>query len=75
MAGKPQLAERITKGEGASGEFGDFKNLVVSENGVEENVVVVKRKGAGEGLRPWRVSVDPVRAALDTVIAGVGYLL
>lgn len=49
------------------------KNMVISENGREENVSVVQRK---RGLtRPWRFSVDPVRALLDTVIAGVGYLL
>jgi hypothetical protein len=46
---------------------------VLSENGVEENVVVVKKRTFGP--RPWRMSVDPARAAIDTVIAGVGYLL
>jgi hypothetical protein len=51
----------------------DMKHMVLSENGVEEDVVVVRKKG--EVRRPWRLSVDPVRAALDTVIAGVGYLL
>jgi hypothetical protein len=51
-------------------------NLVLSENGLEENVVVVERKGVGiNKTRPWRLSVDPVRALVDTVIAGVGYLL
>ncbi|KAK0733635.1 Ctr copper transporter [Lasiosphaeria miniovina] len=49
------------------------KNLVLSENGVEESVVVVKKRASH--LHPWRLSVDPVRAALDTTIAGVGYLL
>ncbi|KAJ4298570.1 hypothetical protein N0V88_003600 [Collariella sp. IMI 366227] len=47
--------------------------VVMSENGVEENVVVVKRRVGG--ARPWRLSVDPLRAVLDTVVAGVGYLL
>ncbi|KAK0615787.1 Ctr copper transporter [Bombardia bombarda] len=49
------------------------KTLVLSENGVEENVMVVQRRTSR--ARPWRVTVDPIRAALDTVIAGVGYLL
>jgi hypothetical protein len=31
--------------------------------------------GAGGGSRPWRLSVDGPRAAIDTAIAGVGYLL
>lgn len=49
------------------------KDMVLSENGREENVTVVQRKKAL--TRPWRFTVDPVRALLDTVIAGVGYLL
>lgn len=49
------------------------KPMTLSENGREENVTVVQRK---KGLaRPWRFSVDPVRALVDTIIAGVGYLL
>ncbi|KAG7058244.1 ctr copper transporter [Colletotrichum scovillei] len=49
------------------------KQMVLSENGLEENVTVVQK---GHGIwRPWRFSVDPVRAVIDTAIAGVGYLL
>ncbi|OHE90495.1 ctr copper transporter [Colletotrichum orchidophilum] len=49
------------------------KQMVLSENGLEENVTVVQK---GHGIwRPWRLSVDPVRAVIDTAIAGVGYLL
>ncbi|TDZ51716.1 hypothetical protein CTRI78_v007431 [Colletotrichum trifolii] len=49
------------------------KNMVLSENGVEENVTVVQKQ---HGIwRPWRLSVDPIRALIDTSIAGVGYLL
>ncbi|CCF38360.1 ctr copper transporter [Colletotrichum higginsianum] len=49
------------------------KQLVLSENGVEENVTVVQSQ---HGIwRPWRFSVDPIRALIDTAIAGVGYLL
>lgn len=51
----------------------DAKQMVLSANGVEESVVVVERKCGV--ARPWRFGVDPVRALLDTVIVGVGYLL
>ncbi|KAG6088351.1 hypothetical protein E4U31_003544 [Claviceps sp. LM219 group G6] len=47
--------------------------MALSANGVEEAVVVVARRGCE--VRPWRVSVDPLRAVMDTVIVGVGYLL
>lgn len=51
----------------------DGKKMVLSENGVEEDVVVVRKRGMA--TRPWRFSTDPLRAVMDTVIAGVGYLL
>lgn len=63
---KPPLAQRLSHDSTA-------KHVVLSENGAEEDVVVVeRRKGI---VSPWRVSVDPLRAVLDMVIAGVGYLL
>ncbi|KAI2617085.1 Ctr copper transporter [Hypoxylon sp. NC1633] len=49
------------------------KKMTLTENGVEEDVMVVQKKKTHP--RPWRMSVDPVRALLDTCIAGVGYLL
>lgn len=49
------------------------KKMTLTENGVEEDVLVVQKKKSH--LRPWRMSVDPVRAILDTCIAGVSYLL
>ncbi|TFA99666.1 hypothetical protein CCMA1212_008396 [Trichoderma ghanense] len=66
--GKEPVAERLSRDSDAKGA-----TMVISENGVEERVVVVEKKDAA--TRPWRFSVDPVRAALDTVIVGVGYLL
>ncbi|KAK4177019.1 Ctr copper transporter family-domain-containing protein [Triangularia setosa] len=65
--GKVPLAENLSRDS-----LG--KTAVLSENGVEENVVVVQRRTGGHA-RPWRLSVDPVRAVIDTVVAGVGYLL
>ncbi|KAK4158670.1 Ctr copper transporter family-domain-containing protein [Cladorrhinum sp. PSN259] len=49
------------------------KTAVLSESGLEENVMVVQRHTSFK--RPWRLTVDPLRAVIDTVIAGVGYLL
>ena len=66
VAGKEGLGERLSKDS-------DARPIVVSENGVEENVMVVQRKRAL--VRPWRFSVDLPRACIDLVVAGVGYLL
>ncbi|OBT60665.1 hypothetical protein VE03_09879 [Pseudogymnoascus sp. 23342-1-I1] len=66
VAGKQGLKETVAAHK-------DAKSVVLSENGVEEEVLVVQR--SGEAARPWRISVDPLRAVVDTVIAGVGYLL
>lgn len=68
VAGKTPLAERLS-----NDSLAKHTNVVLSENGVEENVVVVQKPTVR--ARPWRLSVDPIRAAVDTVIAGVGYLL
>ncbi len=66
--GKTPLAENLSRDSLAK-----QANMVLSEQGIEENVVVVKKRTFG--ARPWRLSVDPIRAVIDTVIAGVGYLL
>ncbi|KAH6855136.1 Ctr copper transporter family-domain-containing protein [Chaetomium sp. MPI-CAGE-AT-0009] len=72
--GKPALADALARDPAAKSA-----TMVLSENGVEENVVVVGNRGAAAAaaahVRPWRLSVDPLRAVVDTVIAGVGYLL
>ncbi|KAK4237840.1 Ctr copper transporter family-domain-containing protein [Achaetomium macrosporum] len=65
--GKGPLAENLSRDSLAKGA------MVLSENGVEENVLLVRRRTPC--ARPWRLSVDPLRAVIDTVIAGVGYLL
>jgi len=66
VPGKLPLAERASRDSLA-------KHATLTENGVEENVVVVAKNHTY--VRPWRLSVDPLRAVVDTVIAGVGYLL
>jgi hypothetical protein len=66
VAGKPSKTERISQDS-------DSKRMILTENGVEEEVMVVKKRSSG--VRPWRLSVDPLRAVIDTVIAGVAYLL
>ncbi|KAK3393071.1 low affinity copper transporter [Podospora didyma] len=68
VSGKAPLSETLSRDSLAK------KNMVLSENGVEENVMVVKKRTTTHA-RPWRLSVDPLRAGLDTVIAAVGYLL
>lgn len=66
VEGKLPISERVSNDSLA-------KRMTLTENGVEENVMVVKTETAS--VRPWRLSVDPVRAIIDTVTAGVGYLL
>ncbi|RFU79489.1 ctr copper transporter [Trichoderma arundinaceum] len=66
--GKEPISERLSRDPDAK-----QMNMMLSENGVEEKVFVVERKHSA--AQPWRFSVDPARAALDTVIVGVGYLL
>jgi hypothetical protein len=66
VAGKPSKTERISQDS-------DSKRMILTENGVEEDVMVVKKRSSG--ARPWRLSVDPLRAVIDTVIMGVAYLL
>lgn len=68
VQGKGPLAERIASDPDAKVQ------VVLSENGVEETVYVVASEGH-ETTKPWRFSVDPLRALLDTAIVGVGYLL
>ncbi|KAI1779378.1 Ctr copper transporter [Hypoxylon cercidicola] len=66
VQGKLPVAEKVS-----TDSFS--KKMTLTENGVEEDVVVVQKKTTHR--RPWRFSVDPLRALLDTCIAGVGYLL
>ena len=66
VAGKLPKSEQISQDSLS-------KRMTLSENGVEEDVFVVKKRD--NGTRPWRITVDPLRAVFDTVIAGVGYLL
>jgi hypothetical protein len=74
VQGRGTMAERIRSDGDSERASGEDKNAwMLSENGVEEEVVVVRRRGAD--VRAWRLSVDPVRATMDVILAGVGYLL
>lgn len=66
VAGKPNKSESIQQDP-------DSKRMLLTQNGVEEEVFVVQK--TGHGVRPWRITTDPLRAVLDTLIAGVSYLL
>ena len=66
------VAGKLPKSERVSADS-DSKRMILTANGVEEDVMVVKKRSMG--TRPWRITTDPLRAVLDTVIAGVGYLL
>lgn len=66
VQGKLPVSEQISRDDLS-------KRMTLTENGVEEDVFVVQR--ARQIYRPFRLSVDPLRALCDTVITGVGYLL
>jgi hypothetical protein len=63
---KPNTKERIS-GDSAS------KIAILTENGVEENVMVV-RKYIKRTI-PWNIAVDGPGAAIGTAVAGILYLL
>jgi hypothetical protein len=49
------------------------KIALLTENGVEEDVMVVRRQI--KGTMPWSITTDGPRAAIDTLIVGILYLL
>ena len=59
--------------ERVGNSFESKTGTLIVEKGIEEQVRVVRRHE--RHATPWRMSVDLPRAALTTVIAGVGYLL
>ncbi|RQM06513.1 hypothetical protein DH86_00003223 [Scytalidium sp. 3C] len=66
VAGKPTMKQTLESDSSS-------EKMTLTSNGVEEDVIVVKKRGLN--ARPWRITTDPARAALDTVLAGVSYLL
>jgi hypothetical protein len=66
------VVDKISQAESIVSDANSEK-MILSSNGVEENVMVVKKRSVN--ARPWRISVDPLRAVIDTVIAGTGYML
>lgn len=66
VADKTPLSEKLSADT-------DSTTGVLTANGVEENVQMIRHRGAY--TMPWRFSVDLPRSIMATVIAGVGYLL
>ena len=66
VANKQPISERIRAEP-------DLKTGVLTVNGVDENIKVITK--SLRGPQPWRFSQDLPRAALYTLIVGVGYLL
>ncbi|EWZ78567.1 hypothetical protein FOCG_18073 [Fusarium oxysporum f. sp. radicis-lycopersici 26381] len=66
------VVKRTPSNECISSDLESTKGLL-TENGVEKDVIVVQRHM--EGARPWRITIDGPRAAIDTVIAGVFIVL
>lgn len=67
VKGRPSEAGRI------DADPDSMKGSLITVNGVEENVKVVRN--SARGVAPWRLSVDVPRAGITMVIAGVAYLL
>ncbi|MCJ1311514.1 hypothetical protein MMC25_005186 [Agyrium rufum] len=67
VRGRSPESERIEQSSDAK------DGTLISENGLEEKVKVVRRHMSP--TTPWRFSVDLPRALLTTTIAAVGYLL
>ena len=66
VAGRLPPSDRPPQGQ-------ERKKIIVTESGVEEEVLVVRRNSGA--VHPWRITIDPLRAVMDTIIAGVAYLL
>jgi hypothetical protein len=63
---KPNTKERVSSDS-------DSKRPLLTENGVEEDVMVVRKHM--KGTMRWSINTDGPRAAIDVVIAGILYLL
>ena len=67
VKGKPSEAGKIDS------DPDSLKGSLITVNGVEENVKVVRNHA--KSVAPFRLSVDVPRAGITMVIAGVAYLL
>lgn len=68
VADKTPVAEQVA-------QDADSKEGVLTVNGVDQSVKLMEARKHIAHVHPWRFSTDLPRAALVTVIAGVGYLL
>lgn len=58
-----------------SAEVEKTEEAVLTTRGVDERVRVLRVSRRGVETQPWRFSTDLPRAAVFTVLAGVGYLM
>lgn len=73
MVAGETAADRERQAVGKGGEKAE--EAVLTSNGLDERVKVVKGVGRKLETVPWRFSTDLPRACIFTVQAGVGYLL
>jgi len=67
------VSGKLPEAERASEDSDGRAATLLTKRGVEETVRVVRRHV--REVQPWRFSVDAPRAALVTLMVGVGYLL
>jgi hypothetical protein len=63
------------EGKGGENDKEDSKVPAATQDSLAITPPVAVIRDSASRFRPWRLTVDPVRAAMDTVLAGVGYLL
>ena len=66
-----QREKQLGVGDGAE----STEEAVLTSQGLDERVKVLRRSGRGFEIQPWRFSTDLPRACVFVVQAGVGYLL
>ena len=66
-----QREKQLGPGDGAESN----EEAVLTSQGLDERVKVLRRSGRGIEIQPWRFSTDLPRACVFVVQAGVGYLL
>ena len=73
VAGQQANSDRERQAVGKGGE--NVEEAVLTTNGMDERVKVVRSSTRGLERTPWRFSTDLPRASLYTIDSGVKYLL